>query len=276
MFKRSVIRQYSEKFPFSQSISVDCHNLHLYLIIGSLDALFYALARDFNDRNLLGDKLDFSIWSLISILCFIPAIVIHEVSHGFVANKMGDPTARYQGRLSLNPLKHIDPFGTVLLPVMLALLGLPVFGYAKPVPYNPNNFKDVKKGELLTGLAGPASNLIMALASALIATLLLLIVPEVNEALNWTYNILFYFALINLYLMFFNLIPIPPLDGSSIIAVFLSRKALQTYYQIQQYSLPILMIILVVLPMVLHFNPLGVYMNVTAGNIAQLLFPGML
>jgi Zn-dependent protease len=189
---------------------------------------------------------------------------------------MGDSTAKRQGRLSLNPIKHIDPFGTVLLPLMLALLHLPVFGYAKPVPYNPNNFKDLKKGELLTGLAGPAANLIMALASALIATILLLVVPEVNEALNWAYNILFYFALINLYLMFFNLIPIPPLDGSSIIAVFLSRRALETYYRIQQYSLPILMIILVVLPMVLHFNPLGVYMNATAGNIANLLFPGAL
>ena len=97
------------------------------------------------------------IESIIMIICFVPAIVVHEVSHGFVAWKLGDPTAKNLGRLSLNPIKHVDPFGTVILPLLLMLAGGPIFGYAKPVPYNPGYFKKIRQGELLTGLAGPAS-----------------------------------------------------------------------------------------------------------------------
>ena len=112
------------------------------------------------------------IYIIISVLCFVPAIVLHEVAHGFAAHKLGDPTAKSQGRLSLNPLKHIDPFGTVLMPLLLMAMGGPVFGYAKPVPYNPMYFKNLRKGEAIVGLAGPAANLLMALASAFIAWIL--------------------------------------------------------------------------------------------------------
>ena len=101
-----------------------------------------------------------------SVLAFIPAIILHEVAHGYVAYKLGDFTAKNQGRLSLNPLKHVDPFGTVILPAILILSGGPVFGYAKPVPYNPNNFKNKKTGDLLVGLAGPCANLLMASLTA--------------------------------------------------------------------------------------------------------------
>ena len=94
------------------------------------------------------------IYIIISVLCFVPAIVLHEVAHGFAAHKLGDPTAKSQGRLSLNPLKHIDPFGTVLMPLLLMAMGGPVFGYAKPVPYNPMYFKNLRKGEAIVGLAG--------------------------------------------------------------------------------------------------------------------------
>lgn len=107
--------------------------------------------------------------ALISILCFIPALVFHEVAHGFVAYKLGDPTAKNMGRLSLNPLKHLDIFGTVILPLILLLANMPIVGYAKPVPYNPRYFKNLKKGDLLVGLAGPLANLILALLSCLIA-----------------------------------------------------------------------------------------------------------
>ena len=106
------------------------------------------------------------VWSIISILCFIPAIVCHEVAHGWMAAKLGDPTAKQSGRLTLNPLKHIDPFGTVILPLILAVSHMPVFGYAKPVPYNPTYFKDIRKGELLTGLAGSAANLLLSILGA--------------------------------------------------------------------------------------------------------------
>ncbi|MDR1088746.1 MAG: site-2 protease family protein [Coriobacteriales bacterium] len=210
--------------------------------------------------------------SIIMIICFIPAIVIHEVAHGFVAWKLGDPTAKSQGRLSLNPLKHIDPFGTVILPLLLLLAGGPVFGYAKPVPYNPSYFKDVRKGELLTGLAGPASNLVMGVIGALLAYLLLLpgiIPPGIG---GWVLTACYYFTLINFCLMFFNLLPIPPLDGSSIIAPFLSDKALRKYYSVQRYALPVLLVLLIAVPYVLNVSPIGIYIDATAGNLSRLLF----
>ena len=106
---------------------------------------------------------------ICSVLSFVPALVLHEVAHGFAAYKLGDPTAKASGRLSLNPLKHIDPFGTVILPAMLMLMGWPVFGYAKPVPYNPRYFKDPRRDDVIVGLAGPAANLAMAAIAAAVA-----------------------------------------------------------------------------------------------------------
>lgn len=210
---------------------------------------------------------------LIQLLCFVPAIVVHEFAHGFIAHKLGDPTAERAGRLSFNPLKHIDPFGTVLLPILLAVMGGPVFGYAKPVPYNPRYFKNLKQGEVLTGIAGPASNLLMALIAAGIA---LLVVPNVSlstDAGFWVAMVFFLFIRINLILMFFNLLPIPPLDGSSLIVPFLPEKALPTWYKIQQYALPVFFIIIFVLPMLLPISPLNVYLNATATNLTNLLTP---
>ena len=182
-----------------------------------------------------------------SILCFIPAMVFHEVAHGFAAYKLGDPTAKNMGRLTANPLKHIDPFGTVIMPLMLMAVGLPVFGYAKPVPYNPFFFKDKRKGDLIVGLAGPAANLVMALLGALVYHLVVIVmrsIPQTTAAviLNSTigYNFIFLliplFVYINLIFMFFNLIPIPPLDGSSVLAVLLPPKYMPQYYKVQQWA----------------------------------------
>jgi len=214
--------------------------------------------------------------SVVMFACFVPAIVVHEVSHGYVAYKLGDPTAKSLGRLSLNPIRHIDPFGTVILPLMLMLAGGPVFGYAKPVPYNPAYFKDVRKGELLTGLAGPASNLAMGTVGAIVCNLLLLPGFLTGEAAYWVLAVCFYFTIVNFFLMFFNLLPIPPLDGSSIIAPFLSDKALVQYYSIQRYALPVLMILLIAVPYMLHFSPIGIYLDATAGNLARLLYGHLL
>lgn len=111
---------------------------------------------------------EYIIYIICSVLCFIPAIVFHEVAHGIAAYKLGDPTAKSAGRLSLNPLKHVDIFGTVIMPLALMALKMPVFGYAKPVPYNPSYFKDPRKGDLIVGLAGPSANLIMAIIGAAI------------------------------------------------------------------------------------------------------------
>lgn len=173
---------------------------------------------------------------ICSILSFVPAIVCHEACHGFAAYKLGDPTAKRAGRLSFNPLKHIDPFGTVIMPLLLMAMNMPVFGYAKPVPYNPAYFKDPRKGDLIVGLAGPAANLVLAVLGAVVYTLVMLVLPVSALAQN---DVFYYFltlflpmfSLINLYLMFFNLLPIPPLDGSSIFAFFLPQKYLPQYYK---------------------------------------------
>lgn len=216
--------------------------------------------------------------AIISILCFIPAIVCHEVAHGWMAHKLGDPTAERAGRLSLNPLKHIDPFGTVILPLMLLLMGGVVFGYAKPVPYDPRYFKNLKQGEIMTGLAGPCANLLLGFIGAAIcwggtiwygaAT------GFAQQVAYWLFYFGYYFTLVNFFLMFFNLIPIPPLDGSSLIVAFLPQKAMPTWYKIQRYSMPILMILLIVVPMVFpSIDPIGWYMNATAYNLASLILP---
>lgn len=223
------------------------------------------------------DIVDKLIIVVIMILAFVPAIVLHECAHGFAAYKLGDPTAKQAGRLTLNPIAHVDPVGTILLPGLLLLasvmgVGGFLFGYAKPVPYNPRYFKNIRQGEVIVGLAGPASNLVMSLIGALIArlamTFLWTSVPQVALYV-WYFGV--YFCQINLCLAFFNLIPIPPLDGSSIIAPLLSNKALEKYYQVQQYAMFFLLLIIFVLPYVLHVDIIGWYLDVTAGNIAQLL-----
>ncbi|MDR0514701.1 MAG: site-2 protease family protein [Coriobacteriaceae bacterium] len=212
-----------------------------------------------------------------SVLSFVPAIVLHEVMHGFAAFRLGDPTAKSQGRLSLNPLKHVDPFGTVVLPALLMLMGGPVFGYAKPVPYNPRYFKDPRKGDLIVGLAGPAANLVLALAAALVAWAL----SPVSVSLSMANEVFYYFyylflplfALINLYLMFFNLLPIPPLDGSSIFAFILPERYLPAYYRVQQYAMPVFFLVVFALPYLIRINPIGIYLQATAGNLWRILFP---
>ena len=157
------------------------------------------------------------------------------------------------------------------------LMGGPVFGYAKPVPYNPLYFKDIRKGEVIVGLAGPLANLAMAMLAGVVAWLLYPVAWDLlvsNKLFGYFYlGFLPTFALVNLYFMFFNLLPIPPLDGSSIIAPFLSPKALHQYYRIQQYALPVLMIALIALPYLFNVNPIGWYLDVTAGNLANILFP---
>lgn len=226
---------------------------------------------------------DFDIAYLAcSVLCFIPAMVFHEVSHGFAAYKLGDPTAKNMGRLTANPLKHIDPFGTVIMPLMLMAVGLPVFGYAKPVPYNPFYFKDKRKGDLIVGLAGPAANLAMALIGALLYHLVVVVmrsIPQTTAAVILNnpigYNFIFLFiplfVYINLIFMFFNLIPIPPLDGSSVLAVLLPAKYMPQYYKVQQWALPIFMIVAIMLPQIIGFNPIGWYLDITAGTLFDLL-----
>ena len=221
-----------------------------------------------------GDMTITIILGVLKVLAFVPAIVIHECAHGFAAAKLGDPTARNAGRLSLNPLRHVDPFGTVLLPGLLILSNAGfVFGYAKPVPYNPRYFKDVRKGEVIVGLAGPASNLLMSLAGAAIAWGSLQLFGLSQELALYTWYFGCYFCSVNLCLAFFNLLPIPPLDGSSIVAPLLSDRALEVYYQVQRYGMFILMLFVFLPYFIPQFDVLGIYLQATAGNLANLMLP---
>ena len=154
---------------------------------------------------------DLSIpYIICSILAFVPAIVLHEMGHAFAAYKLGDPTAQKQGRLSFNPLKHIDPFGTVLMPLLLMAANMPIFGYAKPVPYNPRYFENPRKGDLIVGLAGPAANLLQAIVGVIVAWACQAALPlgelvSSSEVLAYVFlYFLPYYVLINLFLMFFK------------------------------------------------------------------------
>jgi Zn-dependent protease len=219
---------------------------------------------------------------VLQLAMFIPAIVFHEVAHGYVSYRLGDPTAKMQGRLSLNPIKHVDPFGTVLLPLLLWFGGAPVFGYAKPVPINPAYYRDYRKGMLLTGLAGPATNLLLALSAGMVVRAIslgggLVVGFASNGAisvLGWIMYGFYYFAMLNLVLMFFNLIPIPPLDGSRVLPVFLSDAALLKYHQVERYGILIFFGALVILPRVLGFSPLDGYFDVTVAPLLG-LFTGV-
>ncbi|MDX1535190.1 MAG: site-2 protease family protein [Candidatus Spechtbacterales bacterium] len=151
----------------------------------------------------------------ISITILLFSVVIHEVSHGAVANMLGDPTARLQGRLTLNPLKHLDPIGSVLVPVVTSLIGVP-FGWAKPVPYNPHNLSNKRWGSALVGGAGPLSNIVLAVTFGLAA--------RFGESLfmfsEGVFFVFVFITYINLLLAVFNLVPIPPLDGSKLLFSF--------------------------------------------------------
>ncbi|MCX8007367.1 MAG: site-2 protease family protein [Coriobacteriia bacterium] len=191
----------------------------------------------------------------------VPAIVFHEVAHGYSALALGDTTAKDAGRLSLNPLKHIDPFGTVLLPLLMtATLGFG-FGYAKPVPVNPWRFRgDRRVGMALTGVAGPAANLAMALVSALIVRALGWLVGPVAD-LAWTAA--YAFCMVNLALMLFNLVPIPPFDGSRLLLPFLSQRGLAVYRDMERYGFVIIIALLWLPERLLGVDLFGIYLNAT-------------
>lgn len=176
------------------------------------------------------------------IIPLIFAITVHEVAHGWVANKLGDPTAKLQGRLTLNPIKHIDPIGTLLIPGILLLIGGIVFGYAKPVPVDWRNLRNLRRDMALVAIAGPLTNFFMALGWAAIAKLG---VSLYSDNTHWVGFILFYMGqvgiMINLVLMALNLLPIPPLDGSRVVMSFLSGKAAIFYARIEPFGFFILL-----------------------------------
>ena len=179
---------------------------------------------------------------LIIILIF--SVIIHEIAHGSVAYYLGDPTAKYAGRLTMNPLKHLDPVGSVIVPVFLAIMaqvtgsGI-IFGWAKPVPINPHNFRDQKYGSLKVALAGPLSNLSVALFFGLV----LRFVPQILS-IPGLVVIFSYIVYINILLAIFNLIPVPPLDGSHILFALLPYQARQIQVFLRQFGMFIILFII--------------------------------
>jgi Zn-dependent protease len=170
------------------------------------------------------------IGGLISIVILIFSAIFHEVAHGLVAEHFGDPTARLMGRLTLNPRKHIDPFMSILLPLLLIVSGSPIiFGAAKPVPVDPFNLRDGRRDMSLVALAGPLTNVLIAILFALIIKALFLLPSNLYLQTSIIIPILSIVVRINLLLAIFNLIPIPPLDGSKVFALLLPEKEANSY-----------------------------------------------
>ncbi len=180
--------------------------------------------------------------SEIIIFCvMVPSIVLHEVSHGYVANAFGDDTAKRAGRLTLNPVPHVDPVGTLLVPALLSLGGVGFFGWAKPVPVNVGRLRSPRNQGVLVSLAGPAVNAALA---ALFGVLFVQFVrPGVlsSGTLSTGAQVVFYASLVNVGLCAFNLIPVPPLDGSVLLERLLPARYWPTYLKYRQYTMPILL-----------------------------------
>lgn len=184
------------------------------------------------------------IITVFSLIVLLFSVVIHELAHGSVAYSLGDPTAKYQGRLTLNPIKHLDPFGSVILPLLLLIVTGgqgPIFGWAKPVPVNPHNFRDQKWGSLKVALAGPLSNLSLAL---LFGLLIRFIPLSFFNLMPGTLLIFSFIVQINIILALFNLLPIPPLDGHWILFYFLPESFYNMKAFLQQYGVFILILII--------------------------------
>ncbi|MFH1413071.1 MAG: site-2 protease family protein [bacterium] len=203
---------------------------------------------------------------IFAILALIMSAVVHEYSHGWMAFKLGDTTAKDMGRLTLNPIKHLDLFGSIILPTLLVLSSSTFFiAWAKPVPFNPYRLSDLKFGPLKVALAGPFSNFVMAVIFGLLARGLAIPAHTKVELTvnflsgqhdlllsmmggNFVYTIFVMFVIVvfvNLALMIFNLVPIPPLDGSKIIYTFLPNNLKEWFYRVERYSLFILILLIV-------------------------------
>jgi Zn-dependent protease len=190
-------------------------------------------------------------WQEVAIIlaAIVPSIMLHEISHGVVALWLGDDTAKKAGRLTLNPIKHVDPLGTIFLPLILALGHLGTFGYAKPVPVNVRKLRNPRQHSLYVSLAGPATNIALAL---LAVVLFRLTVPDTISgfvsALPLAPQFFFFLGMLNGFLAVFNLLPIPPLDGAAMIERVLPHDWWPTWLRFRQYGFGVLLLLIFVVP----------------------------
>lgn len=209
-----------------------------------------------------------SIWALPAIF----AITLHEAAHGFVARRLGDDTAYHLGRVSLNPIRHIDIFGTILLPVMLLLVRSPfMFGYAKPVPVNFRNLRNPRRDMMLVAIAGPATNFLLAAISALLANLLPYL-PDV--ARPWAAFNLWNSITLNLILAVFNMIPLPPLDGGRVLLGLLPRPLAIPFVKLERFGMLILIGLIFLLPLASpDFDIFGWVLRPAVNMLLRLIAP---
>lgn len=184
--------------------------------------------------------------AVILFASLVVAVILHEISHGVVALWCGDDTAKRAGRLTLNPIPHVDPFGSIILPAMGALTGLPILGFAKPVPVNPARMRHPRRDMVFVGLAGPTTNLLLMAIAALAARALVESGQVLTDSIDGdtgdlAVRIVFFFAVVNLLLGLFNLLPIPPLDGSALVERLLPHDWLPAWYRFRPYGILVLL-----------------------------------
>ncbi|MBN2114793.1 MAG: site-2 protease family protein [Acidimicrobiia bacterium] len=206
---------------------------------------------------------------VLFLAILLPSVVLHEVAHGWVAERLGDPTARHAGRITLNPLRHLDPFGSLVFPAVLAVAGQSVWGWARPVPVEPAHFRRPNEGMALVALAGPATNLLLALVVGRLSPLIDLRAAGGTAALGtgvywegldvgirtgalWG-RVLFAVVLVNCALAVFNMLPIPPLDGSRLLPLVLPAGARKAFHKLAPYGFLVLFLLIVALPGSLAF-----------------------
>ena len=190
--------------------------------------------------------LDIATW----LIPLVVAIVLHEISHGWAASAFGDPTARELGRLSPNPIRHVDPIGTVVLPLVLAVTGAPVFGWAKPVPVVAERMRNPRLHMMLVALAGPGMNLLLGLGAVFALAAGVTAVTPGSAAGGFLLANLENFLKINIFLAVFNMLPIPPFDGGHVVEGLLPRPLAARYAKLGKYGMLLLILLLVVAPMV--------------------------
>ncbi len=204
------------------------------------------------------------------------AVTLHEAAHGFVAWRLGDDTAYRLGRVSANPFRHIDPFGTIVLPALLLLLHSPfLFGYAKPVPIQVRNLRQPRRDSILVAAAGPAANLLIAVASAVLVNAALALPDQARE---WTGQTLINSIRLNVFLAVFNLLPIPPLDGSRVLLGLLPKGLAQVYGRLFRYGLLLVIGIILIPPLLgrnlgIDIDIIGWMMNRPMQYLLQILAP---